>query len=66
MEFSANLLPVNGTESRIGCGNDETTGVETSPTGTAFMFPSRPASSSSGRLSILLPPLPGMYLAASS
>ena len=32
MDLSANVLPVNDTESRTGCGNDETTGVETSPT----------------------------------
>ena len=64
--LSANVLPVNDTESQTGCGNDDTTGVETNPTGTAFMFPSRPLSPSSGWFSLFLPPLPGMYLAASS
>ena len=41
------------TRNRTGCGNDETTEWETSPTGTAFMFSIRPASSSSRRLFIL-------------
>ena len=51
-------------ESLTGCGNDDTTGVETSPTGTAFAFPFRPGLSLSERLSVFTPPLPGIYLAA--
>ena len=59
-------IRANSTESLTGCGSDDTTGVETCPTGTALAFLPLAAGSVSSRFSVPAPSLPGVYLAASS
>ena len=53
-------------ESLTDCGSDDTTGADTCPTGTAFVFLPLETPSFSSWLSAIAPSLPGVYLAANS